>query len=130
MSAKSTPWLGIAPEIWNYLDIIGVKQGKKPLELALKDTDKLESGLRIKIKNYINRNRVYIDGKWIEKKRVDLEPIVVKKMCADEVTFKEFSQIFNSFLEQLEIPYHEDIYYEEILAKNKPMVDKYVSLYD
>jgi hypothetical protein len=65
--------------------------------LALKDTENLESGLRLKIKNYINRNRVYIDGKWIEKKRVDLEPIVVKKMCADEVTFKELRDAANAY---------------------------------
>ena len=117
---ESSPWLGIAPEIWNYLDIAGVKPGELSLELALRDTQNLESGLRLKIKNYINRNRIYIDGKWIEKKRSDLESVVVRKFCADnEVTFIEFADIFNTFLKDIEIPYNEDIYYTEAVLATR-----------
>ncbi len=110
---ECSPWLGIAPEVWIYFEIIGIKQGNLPLERALKDTQNLESGLRLKIKNYINRNRIYIDGKWVEKRRMDLEPVVVRKFCADDVTLTEFGDLFNSFLEKNEIPYDENIYYTE-----------------
>lgn len=90
-----------------------MKRGKKDLHTALEDHDGLDVGLRLKIKNYLNRNILYIDGMWVEKRRADLEQVVVRKFCSDDVTFDEFCRIYNSFLEQEEIPYDESIYYTD-----------------
>jgi hypothetical protein len=119
--ADGANWLGITEEIRNYMDLMGYKKGACcPLEEALKDTQKLDSGLRLKIKNYLNRGNIYIDGKWIKKSRTMLESVVIKKCCKDELTFTEFTDIFNSFLEKVEIPYDEGLYYtESVLASRK-----------
>ena len=113
-------WLGITDEICIYMDLTDHKKGDRSLEEALKDTQNLEAGLRMKIKNYLNRDKLWIDGKWVKKTRVALEPIVIRKYCTDEVTFAEFINIFNEFLKNAEIPYDEDIYYTDaILASRK-----------
>ena len=44
-------WLGIPTYVWNYLELINVKQGKENLQSALDDHDGLDLGLRLKIKN-------------------------------------------------------------------------------
>ena len=113
------PWLGISGEVKWYMDIFGVKKGNQPLDAALKD-NKLDAGLRLRIKNYINRDKIYIDGKWIKKNRASLEAIAVKKYCTEPVTFTEFRNMFNAFLKELEIPYDENIYYTDaVIATRK-----------
>ena len=117
---ESSRWLGVTDEVWNYFEIAGVKKGTTPLDAAIKDVSHLEAGLRLRIKNFINRNRIYIDGKWIEKRRTDLEPVIVKKFCADEVTFTDFVDIFNNYLVSEGIPFDEKLYYtDEVLATRK-----------
>ena len=70
-------WLGLKKTIYNYLELTGSKQGKKNLEEALDDNQNLDFGLRLKIKNYLNRNKLYLDGRWIDKKRAvcDKQPV-------------------------------------------------------
>lgn len=109
----ASPWLGVTDALWIYLEMTDSKKGKADLNLAIKDTENLEAGLRLRIKNYINRNKLYIDGKWVEKKRAELEIIVAKKYCADDTTYTMFTDIFNGFLEKEDIPYDESIYYTE-----------------
>ena len=126
---ESSPWLGVPAETWRYLDTAGSKKGALSLESALKDTDNLEAALRLRIKNYINRNKIYIDGKWVEKTRAELEPIIVKKRCTEDVTFTQFVDIFNEFLQEEEIPYNEKLYYtDDVLAtrKNKFQESRYI----
>lgn len=112
-------WLGISPEICNYLDMIDAKRGDKALETAVDDTKGLDAGLRLKIKNYLNRNRVFIDGRWINKKRADIEEAVVRKYCTEDIAFDAFPDIYNRFLEQEEIPYDEDIYYTDAVRHTR-----------
>lgn len=117
---ECSQWLGIPMYVWAYFDLFNIKQGNRPLEDAVRDNQKLDAGMRLRIRNYINRNRIYIDGKWVEKKRTELEPIVVKKFCADEVSFSEFVRIFNGFLEKEQIPFDKKLYYtDETLASRK-----------
>jgi hypothetical protein len=113
--ADGARWLGISDDIRKYLETIDIKKGSLPLEAALKDTQNLDAGLRMKVKNYLNRNKLYIDGKWVEKKRSELESVVIRKCCGQDVTFPEFTKIFNAFLEKNEIPYDEDIYYTDAI---------------
>lgn len=111
-------WLGIPQNVWQYLDLKDVKRGQKDLSLALEDKN-LDVGLRLKIKNYLNRDKLYVDGIWIEKKRSDLEQTVVRKFCKSDVTFDEFCHIYNEYLEQEEIPYDEDLYITESVYRSR-----------
>ena len=112
-------WLGVPVYVWNYLDLNDVKRGKTDLQKALEDYHELDLGLRLKIKNYLNRNKLYVDGRWVEKKRSDLEQVVVRKFCTEDVCFDEFCQLYNSFLEQKEIPYDDNIYYTNAVYRTR-----------
>lgn len=114
-----TEWLGVPAYVWNYLDLNDVKRGKKDLQTALEDQKGLDIGLRLKIKNYLNRNKLYIDGMWVEKKRGELEKVVVRKLCSRDVSFDEFCCLYNLFLEQEAIPYDKGIYYTEAVYRTR-----------
>ena len=114
-----TDWLGVPSYVWNYLDLNDVKRGKKDLREALEDHQGLDVGLRLKIKNYLNRNKLYVDGMWIERRRADLEQLVIRKYCLNDVSFDEFCRLYNLFLEQEEIPYDEEIYYTDAVYRTR-----------
>lgn len=112
-------WLGIPLSVWNYLDLNDIKRLRKDLNTALEDQQGLSTGMRLKIKNYLNRNKLYIDGRWVEKRRSDLEQVVVQKFCKEDVSFDEFCNIYNKYLEAEEIPYDENIYYTESVYRTR-----------
>ncbi len=114
-----TEWLGVPAYVWNYLELNDVKSGKKDLKLALEDHENLDLGLRLKIKNYLNRNKIYVDGMWVEKRRAELERVIVQKFCKTEVSFDSFVDIYNDFLREEEIPYDEDVYYTEAVYRTR-----------
>ena len=113
-------WFGMRADICNYLDMMDVKRGEKDLNSALEDHQGLDAGLRLKIRNYMNRNKLYIDGKWVEKSRAELEKEIVRIFCTENKSFDEFASLYNGFLEQEEIEYDGDIYYtDEVLRTRK-----------
>ena len=112
-------WFGLSAEVWNYLDLSDAGKGVKSLRSALEDTQNLDAGLRLKIKNYLNRNKLYIDGIWIEKKRSELEELVVRKYCVENTSFSRFVKLYNEFLAQEDIPYDESIYYTEGVLRTR-----------
>lgn len=114
-----TEWLGIPLYVWNYLELMNVKQGKENLQSALDDHDGLDLGLRLKIKNYLNRNKLFVDGMWVDKNRSALEEVVARKFCQNDVSYKEFCDIYNQFLQDEEIPYDEKIYYTEAVYRTR-----------
>ena len=116
---EASVWMGIPEAVWAYLDMMDVKQGKKDLESALDDSENLEIGLRLKVKNYLNRNKIFVDGVWVAKKRGELEDIIAKKFCQDELSFDTFTKVFNDFLAEEEIPYNEDLYYTDAVARTR-----------
>lgn len=111
-------WLGIPQSVFRYLELSDIKNGKKDLLSALEDYT-LDAGLRLKIKNYLNRNKLYIDDRWIEKKRADLEEYVVRAFCTDDVSFESFIQIYNDFLVREDVAYDEDIYYTSAVLRTR-----------
>lgn len=112
-------WLGIPPEVFCYLDMQDVKRGKQPVDEALSDP-KIDAGLRLKIKNYTNRDRLFIDGIWVTKKRTALEEVVARKFCQESVTFSDFIELYNGFLRQYEIPFDDKLYYTpEVIPTRK-----------
>ena len=111
-------WFGLTNSIFNYMEMRNIKQGNKNLLDAL-DDDKLDIGLKLKIKNYLNRNKILLDGMWIEKRRSELENYFLSKFCEEDISFSDFSINFNSFLESEKIPYDEKLYYTEGVLKSR-----------
>lgn len=109
-------WFGIDRSTWKYLDLVDVKRGKKSLEEAETDQN-LDPGLRIKIKNYNNRGKIFVDGMWVRKKRPDLEEAVVRKYCTEDTTFTEFAEIYNDFVKEYGI--EEDLMLKEELLRSR-----------
>lgn len=112
-------WFGMTAATCNYLDLMDVKRGKKDLQSALEDHRSLDAGLRLKVKNHLNRNKIFVDGMWVEKRRADLEEVVVRKFCPENVSFDHFVQIYNDFLKQEDVAYDEDIYYTEAVYRTR-----------
>lgn len=112
-------WFGMSADICGYLDMMDVKRGRKSLQSALEDRHNLDAGLRLKIKNYLNRNKLFVDGIWVEKRRADLEELVVRKFCTEDVSFSDFAQLYNDFLRREDIAYDEDIYYTEAICRTR-----------
>lgn len=105
-------WFGLSNETIGYLQLLDIKPGTADLNDA-KDDKNLDYGLRIKIRNYLNKDKLFLNDMWIPKKRVSLEELVAREYCQNEVTFDDFINIYNRFLEQNEIPFDESIYITE-----------------
>lgn len=114
-----TKWLGIPEYVFKYMDMVNAEQGKKDLHEAIEDTANIYAGMRLKIKNYLNRNRIFADGVWIERNRAAIEEHVAARYCRDEVAFDEFAEIYNDFLKRQEIEYDEKIYYTEAIRRTR-----------
>ena len=87
-------WLGLSEEIWNYLSLNDCKPGTMDLSKATEDVRNLTAGIRIKIRNYLNRDRILINGTWVEKSRLMLEEVAAKELCSDAVPFEDFFKPF------------------------------------
>lgn len=66
-NAVAAQWLGISESTLNYFDMRNIKRGTKDISRALEDQQGLDVGLRLKIKNYLNRNKIFVDNTWITK---------------------------------------------------------------
>lgn len=111
-------WLGISQAVFNYMDMRDIKQGSTNLLCAL-DDEHLDIGLKLKVKNYLNRNKIFLDGMWVEKKRSELENYFLSKYCKEDISFSDFYQQFNIFLESEKIPYDENLYYTDKVLKSR-----------
>lgn len=102
-------WFGLSAAALRYLDLIEKKRGNGSLEDAQEDPQ-LSPGLRQRIRNYLNRDKLYLDGRWFPKKRAELERYVVEHFCRENVSFSDFVERYNAFLLEQGIPYDENIY--------------------
>ena len=96
-------WLGIPESVFRYFEMMGVKKGSDDINKAQEDNTGLDAGLRMKVRNYINRNKVFIDGIWVDKTRASLERVAARKLCGEQVSFDDFVKRYNSFLAEQEI---------------------------
>ena len=110
-------WFGISEKTYNYISMFNSK-GSEDIENAIEDPD-LDVGFKLKITNYLNRNKIYVDGNWIEKKRTCIEDVVLAKFCKDQVSFEEFCEIYNRFLEEQGIPFDKKIYYTDEVIESR-----------
>ena len=104
-------WMGLPPCIHRYFDLCELEQGEKDLYSAVEDAGHLDVGLRLKIKAYLQRGRLFIDGQWVDKTRAALEPVVAQKFCMEDTSFAEFAERFNQFLTQQGLAFDPELFY-------------------
>ncbi len=106
-------WLGMSADNYHFLkDLTDASCGKRKLEEAL-DDPKIDIPLKIKIRNYLNRNKIYIDGIYLDKKIGTIENYVIRKFCKDDISFDDFVNLYNSFLDNQEEEIDEKLYITE-----------------
>lgn len=93
-------------------------KGKNKIESALADAE-IDLNLKFKIQDYLNRNKILLNGVLVEKNRAEIEDFVISKICNDELTYDEFADKFNSYLVENGIKYDEKIYYTEEIHKTR-----------
>ena len=111
-------WFSLSAEALRYLDVASERRGTGSLEEAQQDQN-LSPGLQQRIRNYLNRNKLYLDGQWIPKKRSELEKYVVEHFCRDDTSFSAFSERYNGLLRERHVPYDEEIYYTDAVERTR-----------
>lgn len=89
-------FLKLQAVVFNYLKNTYSK-GHESLSGALNDS-KLDLGLKIRIRDYLNRNKIEIDGVLLDKKRQDVEEFILEHYCQDELTYDAFVALYNDVL--------------------------------
>lgn len=112
-----TIWLGLSNDVYNYLDAFNAR-GKKDIEEALEDPE-LEIALKLRIENYINRNNIYIDGRWIRRKRTAIEDYVISNYCRDEISFDDFVILYSKILAELGLDSDDKLAYSEDVFRSR-----------
>ena len=105
-------WLGLTQPVQRYLDLVTGKNRLVPLEDAPEDP-MLGAALRQRVRNYLNRDKLYLDGQWISKKRDELEQYVITRYCTEDTPYNEFCDRYNAFLQKQEVPFDKSIYITE-----------------
>ena len=69
------------------------------IESALSDPD-VNLILKFKIREYLNRNKIMIDGMLIDAQRAAIEDYALAKLCRDEMSYDEFVDLYNNLLRE------------------------------
>ena len=104
--------LNISTGIRQYLAAMDIKNGKASLEEAL-DDPKISLALKIKIKNYLNKGKIFIDGIWIENRRKAIENHFLRNFSEEPVSFENFALKFNEYLDSLNVQVDSSFYYND-----------------
>lgn len=86
--------------------------GRKEAEETLNDP-KIDISLKYKLQNYINRNKVRINGELIECNRSALEVYVLKTFCSNEIKFDDFIVLYNKFLKDNGLDINKKLVYSD-----------------
>ncbi len=116
--SETGSYLGVTAPVWRFLALVCDKRGKKDLQEAMDDAN-LDAGIRYRIRNYLNRKKVYVDGVWIDKSIISLERFVVEKYCREDTSFDDFADIYNTFLKTEGIEDESLKYTEDVLRSRK-----------
>ncbi len=110
-------YLGVSSNTLNYL-IYTCDKGKNEIKDALSDPN-VDLALKFKIQDYLNRNKIIINGVFIEKQRVAIEEYAFSLLCQDEMTFDEFAEQYNDLLMANGIEFDAKIYYTEEVLRTR-----------
>lgn len=110
-------YLGVSEKTLNYLSNTKSK-GKTIISDALSDP-KIDLNLKFKIQDYLNRNKILIDGRMIERERSALEEYALSKLARDEISYEEFAIQYNALLHQNGIEFDEKLYYTDEIRRTR-----------
>ena len=110
-------YLSLPNEIMGYL-ANEYRMGSKSLDEALEDSS-IDFQTKLKIQEYLNRNKILLDGILVERKRTIVEKFVLSRIAANEIKFEDFTVKYNAFLERNGIDFDEDLYYTENVIRSR-----------
>lgn len=110
-------FLGVPKKTFNYL-VNSQSKGKTQISEALSDP-KIDLILKFKIQDYLNRNKILLDGRLIEKQRSDIEDYALSKIARDELSYDEFAELYNELLKQNGIDFDEKLYYTDEVRRTR-----------
>lgn len=109
-------YLNCSQHTFIYLSI-RYKEGENPsVEEALHDKN-ISVNQKLCLQNYLDRNKICIDGNMIDKDRDMIEDYLLKTYCRDELTFDEFYELYNNTLDKAGVSADDDIRYTPKMIK-------------
>ena len=109
--------LGLSKDSINYLTSTFKKGTAKPEDI-LRD-EEIPVSLRYRVRDFLNRDKIRIDGVLLPKKRSDLEEYALRKYAQEEITFDRFIELYNGMLEANGIPFDEKLYYTDGVIRTR-----------
>lgn len=91
--------------------------GHKALSTAINDS-KLDINMKLRIRDYLNKDKILINQTLLEPNRVSIENYVLENYCADELKYSEFVQIYNDVLNENKID-NPDLFLTDEVARTR-----------
>lgn len=110
-------YLGVPAKTLRYL-IDFYTHGSKPIEEAMYDPE-VNVSLKFRIRDYLNRNMLLIDGIPLENRREVIENYAMEKFCQDEMTYDDFIDRYNSLLQDNDVDFNEKLYYTDKIRRSR-----------
>lgn len=110
-------YLGVSERAFGYL-VNTYSRGRVKIESALSDPE-VNLILKFKIREYLNRRKILIDGILMEGQRSVIEDYALAKLCRDEMSYDEFVDLYNGLLRENGIEYNEKVYYTEEVRRTR-----------
>lgn len=95
----------------NYLKFTYTRGKTKPEEI-LRD-EAIPVSLRYRVRSFLDRDKIRIDGRLFPKNRADIEDYAMQKYAQDEITFERFTQLYNGMLEDVGLPHDDKLFITE-----------------
>lgn len=110
-------YIGVPEETYGYL-FNTYAHGSKPIEEAVNDPE-VNVSLKFRIRDYLNRNMLLIDGIPLENRREVIENYAMEKFCQDEMTYDDFIDRYNSLLQDNSVDFDEKLYYSDKIRRSR-----------
>lgn len=96
-----TDYLKVSLHVLAYLNNTYSK-GNLFIPEALSDPQ-IDVSIKYRIRDYLNRNKIEINGELLDKNRSDVENFILEHYCQDELTYDEFVVLYNDVLKKNKI---------------------------
>lgn len=108
-----TDYLKVSRQVLAYLNNTYSK-GNLFIPEALSDPQ-IDVSIKYRIKDYINKDKIEIDGYLLEQKRFVIEDFVLEHYCQDELTYDEFVVLYNDVLKKNKINDNSLLYTDDVI---------------
>ena len=94
------------------------KKGSAPLEEAISDPE-LDVPMKIRVSDYLNRNRIWLDGKMVDRNRRAVESFIIRTYCRESTSFDDFVEIYNNTLAANHVEFDPELYITEEVRQSR-----------